>query len=459
MPERGEDSRRSAIRQMVREQLRLLLADGNFDGAKSLLQPVQSVDVAEAIDGLPHPMQLGAFRLLDKQTAIEVYEYLPLPSQQALIEQFRDLEILTVVDGMSPDDRARLFDELPPRLVRKAIAQLSPEERERTALLLGYGPETAGRLMTQEYLALPESLTVDRMANRIRAHAAESEVNYYVYLLDERRCLSGVVSLRTLLLADQAARVVDVMERDVVFATTDTDREEVARLIQRYDLIALPVTDADRTLVGVVTVDDAIDVLQAEATEDIYTMGAVQSEGESYFQATLSAVARKRLPWLFVLLFTNVLTIWVMQNFEDVLDKVVALAFFTPLLIDTGGNVGAQSSTVVIRGLSTNELVNRKPLTVVIRECIAGSVLGLLLGVAVIVLVMLFIGQLTIGLTVGISLLCIATIAATTGAGLPFLFASMGYDPALMSSPFITTVVDVLGIVIYLSIAKILLGL
>ncbi|MEM9568756.1 MAG: magnesium transporter, partial [Cyanobacteria bacterium P01_E01_bin.34] len=420
MPGRGEDSRRSAIRQMVREQLKLLLADGNFNGAKSLLQPVQSVDVAEAIDGLPQPMQLGAFRLLGKQAAIEVYEYLPRLTQQALIEQFRDLEILNVVDGMSPDDRARLFDELPPRLARKAIAGLSTEERQRTALLLGYGPETAGRLMTPEYLALPDSLTVEQMASRIRAYAAESEVSYYVYLLDGRRRLSGVVSLRTLLLAEPEALIADVMDRDVVFANTDTDREEVAKLIQRYDLIALPVTDGDRALVGVVTVDDAIDVLQAETTEDIYTMGAVQSEGESYFQATLSAVARKRLPWLFVLLFTNVLTIWVMQNFEDVLDEVVALAFFTPLLIDAGGNVGAQSSTVVIRGLSTNELAHRNPLVVVARECIAGSVLGLLLGLAVIVLVMLFIGQLEIGLTVGISLLCIASIAATTGAGLPF---------------------------------------
>ncbi|MGK7909882.1 MAG: magnesium transporter [Synechococcus sp.] len=459
MPGRGEDSRRSEIRQMVREQLKLLLADGNFNGAKSLLQPVQSVDVAEAIDGLPKPMQLGAFRLLGKQAAIEVYEYLPLLTQQALIEQFRDLEILNVVDRMSPDDRARLFDELPPRLARKAIAGLSTEERQRTALLLGYGPETAGRLMTPEYLALPDLLTVEQIASRVRAYAAESEVSYYVYLLDEQRRLSGVVSLRTLLLAEPEARITDVMDRDVVFANTDTDREEVAMLIQRYDLIALPVTDGDRSLVGVVTVDDAIDVLQAETTEDIYTMGAVQSEGESYFQAKLSAVARKRLPWLFILLFTNVLTIWVMQNFEDVLDEVVALAFFTPLLIDAGGNVGAQSSTVVIRGLSTNELAHRNPLVVVVRECIAGSVLGLLLGLAVIVLVVLFVGQLEIGLTVGISLLCIASIAATTGAGLPFLFANLGFDPALMASPFITTVVDILGIVIYLSVAKTLLGL
>jgi magnesium transporter len=209
----------------------------------------------------------------------------------------------------------------------------------------------------------------------------------------------------------------------------------------------------------VVTVDDAIDILQTEATEDIYTMGAVQAEGEDYFQASLLTVTRKRLPWLSILLITNTLTIFVMSNFEDILDEVVALAFFTPLLIDAGGNVGAQSSTVVIRGLSTEELKHRKPLWVIMRESLAGGLLGLLLGIAVIALIFTFMGQPQIGLTVGVSLFCIAIIAATTGAGLPFLFNALGFDPALMSAPFITTVVDILGILIYLTIATLLLGL
>ncbi len=360
---------------------------------------------------------------------------------------------------MAPDDRASLFDELPPRLVRRILAQLTPAERQATSLLLGYQAETAGRLMTPEYIALPEELTVAEAAAQIRAMASDREVSYYIYVVDNQQRLSGVASLRDLLLAEQSQRLGDVMNRDVVFVQTDADQEVVARTIQRYDLVALPVVDRDHTLVGAVTVDDAIDILQAEATEDIYIMGAVQSEGESYFQSSLAVITRKRVPWLFVLLLTNALTIVVMQSFEEVLDEVVALAFFTPLLIDAGGNVGAQSSTVVIRGLSTEELKYRKPLWVILRETVAGASLGLLLGTAVIILGFIFIGQWQIGLTVGLSLLCITIIAATTGAGLPFLFNALGFDPALMSAPFITTVVDVLGILIYLTTAKVLLGL
>ncbi|MDT9197633.1 MULTISPECIES: magnesium transporter [Limnospira] len=459
MQEIEEKSSRSELRAIVREQLRLLLEDRNWEGVKTLLLPVQPVDIAEAIDGLPKAMQLTAFRLLSKAEAVEVYEHLSTDIQQSLIEEFRDSELLEIVNSMAPDDRAGLFDELPPRLVRRVLAQLSPEERKATSQLLGYQAGTAGRLMTPEYIALRYNLTIKEASDRIRQLARDREVSYYVYVVDEQRRLMGVASLRDLLLADLDQFLGDIINPDVVFAQTDTDQEEVARSIQRYDLVALPVVDRDHTLVGVVTVDDAIDILQKEATEDIYIMGAVRSEGESYFQSNLATITRKRIPWLFILLITNALTIFVMSNFEAVLDEVVALAFFTPLLIDAGGNVGAQSSTVVIRGLSTEELKYKKPLWVIIRESMTGGLLGILLGVVVIGMVFVFLGQIKIGLTVGISLLCITIIAATAGAGLPFLFHSFGLDPALMSSPFITTIVDILGIWIYLSTAKLLLGL
>lgn len=459
MQEIEEKSSRSELRAIVREQLRLLLEDRNWEGAKTLLMPVQPVDIAEAIDGLSKAMRLTAFRLLSKQQAVEVYEHLSTEIQQSLIEEFKDSELLEIVNSMAPDDRAGLFDELPPRLVRRVLAQLSPEERQATSQLLGYQPGTAGRLMTPEYIALKQNLTIKQASDRIRQLARDREVSYYTYVVDEQRRLMGVASLRDLLLAEPDQLLGDVINADVVFAQTDTDQEEVARSIQRYDLVALPVVDRDRTLVGVVTVDDAIDILQEEATEDIYIMGAVRSEGDSYFQSNLFTITRKRIPWLFILLITNTLTIFVMSNFEEVLNQVVALAFFTPLLIDAGGNVGSQSATVVIRGLSTEELKYKKPVWVIIRESLTGGLLGILLGVVVIAMVFVFLGQIEIGLTVGISLLCITIIAATAGAGLPFLFHSFGLDPALMSSPFITTIVDILGIWIYLSTAKLLLGL
>jgi magnesium transporter len=454
-----ESRSRTELRGIITEQLRLLIEQRNLEGAKGLLVPVQAVDVADAIGGLPQAMRLVAFRLLPRGKAVEVYEYCSTDVQEALIQEFQDQEILDIVDSMAPDDRARLFDELPPQVVRRILAQLTPDERAATSQLLGYRAETAGRLMTPEYIALGETLTVAQAGDSVRELARDREVSYYIYVTDQFQTLTGVISLRDLLLADPSLTLREVMNREVIFAQTDADQEEAAQLIQRYDLAALPIVDREHNLVGVMTVDDAMDVLQIEATEDIYTMGAVRSEGKSYFQSNLLSVTRKRIPWLSVLLLTNVMTIFVMSNFEEILDEVVALAFFTPLLIDTGGNVGAQSSTVVIRALSTDELKHRKTLWVILRESLAGGMLGILLGVAVIVLAYVLMGQVQVGLAVGISLFCIAVIAATTGAGLPFLFNAMGFDPALMSAPFITTVVDILGIFIYLSIASMLLGI
>ncbi|NJL47596.1 MAG: magnesium transporter [Leptolyngbyaceae cyanobacterium SM2_5_2] len=447
------------LREVITEQLRLLLEQRNYEGAKALLVPVQPVDIAEALDGLAKPMSLVAFRLLPRNKAVEVYEYCSTEVQEALIEEFQDQEILDIVNSMAPDDRAMLFDELPPQVVRRILPQLTPEERQATSQLLGYQPQTAGRLMTPEYIYLKDELTVAQAADKVRELARDREVSYYVYTTDDHNKLAGVMSLRDLLLTDPNQPLQEVMNRDVIFAYTDTDQEEAAQLIQRYDLNALPIVDREKVLVGVMTVDDAMDVLQQETTEDIYTMGAVRSEGDSYFQANLVSVTRKRLPWLFILLLTNTLTILVMSNFEEILDQVVALAFFTPLLIDTGGSIGAQSSTVVIRGLSTDELKHRRPWWVIVRECVAGGILGIFLAIAVIVLVFVTMGETAIGITVGVSLLGIAIVAATIGALLPFVFDHFKLDPAMMSAPFITTVVDILGIFIYLSIATMMLGL
>ena len=450
---------RSELRELVRAQLQILLEQRNFEGAKALLVPVKPVDIAEAIEELPEAMQVIAFRLLNKAEAIEVYEDLDSSVQQSLIEKFKTQEAIDLVDKMSPDERAKLFDELPPKVVRRLILQLSPSERQATSLLLGYQADTAGRIMTPEYIAIKEYLTATEAQEQIRSLARDSEVSYYLYVTDDSKRLIGILSLKDLILASPEQTLGQIMTRDVVYAHTDTDREEVARLIQRYDLLALPIVDREDHLVGVVTVDDVIDILQEEATEDIYKMGAVQSDGDSYFQKSLLEVAKKRTPWLLILLITNSITILIMSSYEAVLEEVVALAFFTPLLIDAGGNVGAQSSTVVIRGLSTDELRDKKPSFVIFRELMAGGMLGIILGILVIVVVFVFLGRGEISVTVGVSLLSITMIAATTGAALPFLFHSLGFDPALMSAPLITTVVDILGILIYLNIAKVLLGI
>ncbi|GAB4366386.1 MAG: magnesium transporter [Elainellaceae cyanobacterium] len=437
----------------------MLLEQNNLPGAKALLVPVQPADIAEAIEVLPEPIQVIAFRLLSKAEAIEVYEHLDSAVQQSLIEEFKRQEVLDIVDKMSPDDRARLFDELPAKVISRLLAQLSPDERRATALLLGYGAGTAGRIMTPEYISLKEHWTIAQALERIRRLAHVSETIYYLYVTDAARHLTGILSLRALVTAQPEQTIGEIMVREVVHVQTDTDQEEVARLIQRYDFLAVPVVDTEQRLVGIITVDDVLDILEEETTEDIYTLGGVQSGADSYFQTNLLTVARRRVVWLFVLLITNTITTAVIRSQQDVLQQVVALAFFIPLLIGTGGNVGAQSSTVVIRGLNTDEINKKRSLNVIRREAIAGLFLGLMLGVVVLVWAFVLQGNLAVAIAVGISLVGISVLASVAGSALPFLFQTLGLDPALMSAPFITTAVDVFGVLIYLNIARLILGI
>ncbi|MFH7244417.1 MAG: magnesium transporter [Spirulina sp.] len=447
------------VQDTAQASLQGLLESGRFDDVRAMLIPMQPADVAEMIDELPDTFQAVAFRLLPKDEAIEVYEYLPSRVQQALLTEFRHPEVLEIVDRMSPDDRARLFDELPAKVVRRLLVDMSPAERNATALLLGYPDESAGRIMTSEFVTLRGSLTAAQALDRIRRLARSSETIYTLYVTDNFRHLLGTLSLRDLVLAQPDQLIEEIMTQEVVFVKTDTDQEEAALLIQHYDFLALPVVDSELRLVGIVTIDDLMDVIEAEVTEDIYTAGGVQSAGDDYFQTNLITVARKRVVWLLVLLVTNTATSAVIKGQEDLLQQVVILTAFIPLLIGAGGNVGAQSSTVVIRGLNTEDVQPSDMAYIVGRETLAGLLLGLLLGSAVTLWAFFLEGDLGVALSVGLSLIAISLIATFAGAALPFLFKALKFDPALMSAPFITTAVDVLGVLIYLNIARLILGI
>ncbi|QIZ70481.1 magnesium transporter [Oxynema aestuarii] len=449
---------RKELRELVRSQLQALLEQGDLQGAKAILVPVQPPDIAEAIEGLPEHMQAIAFRLLSKNEATEVYEHVNSSVQQSLLEVFRRQEVLDIIDNMSPDDRARLFDELPAKVVRRLRAQLSPSEWQATAILMGYEAGTAGRIMTPEYISLKEHFTVSQTLERIRNLASVTEMIYYLYVTDAARRLTGIVSLRHLVTAQPEETIGEIMTREVVYISTDTDQEEVARLIQRYDFLAVPVVDSEKRLVGIITVDDVIDIIEQETTEDIYALGGVQSEGDNYFHTNLITVARRRVVWLFVLLITNTVTGTIINAQQDILQQVVVLAAFIPLLTGTGGNVGAQSSTVVIRGLNTDEIRLLGPVQVVWREALAGALLGSILGVMATIWAYFLQGRLGVAISVGFSLIAISVLASVSGSALPFLFRSLKLDPALMSAPFITTAVDVLGVLIYFSIARLILG-
>ncbi len=441
----------------VRSQLLMLLEQGSLGQAKDVLVHLLPADIAEAIEELPEAQQAIAFRLLSKDEAIEVYEDLNSNVQQSLVEEFKRQDVLDIVDKMSPDDRARLFDELPAKVVSRLLGQLSPMERQATALLLGYEADTAGRIMTPEYISLKENLTAFQALERIRSLARFTETVYYLYVVDVARHLTGILSLRDLVTAQTEQTIGEIMTRDVVSVNTDADQEAVARTIQRYDFLAMPVVDREQRLVGIVTVDDVIDIFEEETTEDIYRMGGVQSGGDDYFQTDLITVARRRVVWLLVLLLTNTGTTAVIHSQEAMLQKVVALSSFIPLLIGTGGNVGAQSSTVVIRSLNVDQLESNHPMWVIRREAMAGAVLGLMLGVIVVIWAYFLQGSLAVAIAVGISLVAISILASVAGSALPFVFRAIGFDPALMSAPFITTAVDVLGVTIYFAVAGFIL--
>ena len=443
----------------IAAQLKELLIAGNYDTAKLILQPSQPVDIAEAIGSLPQILQALAFRLLKKNEAIEVYEYLDPIVQQTLLDRLRSGEVLEIVEKMSPDDRVQLFDELPAKVVRKFLSALSPGERKVTAELLGYEPETAGRLMTTEFIDLKEMQTAEEALSLVRKRAPFTETIYSLYVTDRERHLTGILSLRDLVTAEPSKQIGEVMTRDVVNTTTDTNQEEVARAIQRYDFLALPVVDKENRLVGIVTVDDLIDVIEQEATRDIYAAGAVQAGDEDdYFQSSLFTIARRRIVWLLILVLANGITTKVIAMNDQILSQVVILAAFIPLLIGTGGNVGAQSSTVVIRGLSTQKIKSLGALKAILKETFTGALLGVLMLFVVIPFAWWQGNGPLIGFAVGISLISITTLAATAGALLPLLFDRMGLDPALMSSPFITTVTDIAGVFIYLNTATWLLA-
>ncbi|MDJ0675204.1 MAG: magnesium transporter [Calothrix sp. MO_167.B42] len=457
---RDADMSRRELRDLVRKQLQMLLEEGDFSGAKAILVPVQPVDIAEAIEGLPEAMHALAFRLLSKDESIEVYEYLDYSIQERLIGELRSHDVLDIVDKMSPDDRAKLFDELPAKIVNRLLEQLSPAERQATAQLLGYEANTAGRIMTPELISLKENFTVANALERIRSLANASEIIYYLYITDAARHLTGIVSLRELVISQPDRTMGEIMTKEVVFVHTDADQEEVARLIQRYDFLAVPVVDREKRLVGIVTVDDVIDILEEETTEDIYALGGgVQSGGDNYFQTGLLAVARKRVVWLLVLLVTNTITGTIIKSEEGILQKFVTLAAFIPLLTGTGGNVGAQSSTVVIRGMNTDEIRSLGTFQVIVREGMAGALLGVMLGSIATVWAFLLQNNLEVAMAVGCSLIAISVLASISGSALPFLFRFLKLDPALMSAPFITTAVDVAGVLIYFNLARIILKL
>ena len=414
-------------------------------------------DIVDELVRLDDATMAVAFRLLDRDRATEVFEALVPHYQQRLLHGLRDERLVSLIEALDPDDRVRLLDEMPAKVANRLLGVLSPEEHALTTTLLGYPEESAGRLMSPEFVSLRSTMTVREALAKIKSDGVDAETIYALPVLDDERHLIGVTGLRALVLTDPDVRIEDVMRADVHSVTTHTDREPAARLVREQGLIALPVVDGEDRLVGVLTVDDAMDVLQAEESEDAALQGGRSPVSEPYLALSVIRMARTRAVWLLILIVAAALTVNILQIFEDSLTEVVALALFVPLLIDTGGNCGSQASTAMVRALAVAEVRPSDLRRVLWREARVGVMLGLMLGVAVFVPVAL-IWAADLALVVSGSVVAICAWATVVGSALPFAARRFGIDPAVVSAPLVTTLVDATGLLIYFGFARLILG-
>ena len=422
---------------------------------KSDLNRLQAVDVGEYISKLPRKKRALAFRLLNKGQAINVFEYLPPEIQQQLINSLHDSRVVQIVEEMSPDERAVLFDELPAGVVKRLLHELSPEQRQATATILGYPEGTAGRVMTTEYVRLQEGLTVGEALEKIRRQDRDKETIYYAYVTDYNRKLRSVVSLRQLLFSLPDALLRDIASDRVVKIKTETPQEEVAQLMKRYDLIALPVVDREKRLVGIVTIDDVVDILEEEATEDIQKLAGV-SGGDEAALSPPQVTIRKRLPWLLGNIALYVTAANVIAPFQQVITIVPVLAIIMPILANSSGNVAFQVLSVTVRGLGVGEITPKDTLKVLRKELLAGLGTAIGLGSALAGLSLMWApsGEHWVSFVAGAVMSVNVLIAVTLGTVLPMGFKQLNLDPALICGPLMTTTLDAIGFLTFLSLVS-----
>lgn len=417
------------------------------------LNQLQAVDAGDYIADLPLERRAIAFRLLNKEQAITVFEYLPQDVQEELIDSLHAVDVRRIVDSMRPDDRAELFDELPARIVRRLLQQLSPSERAATATILGYPEGTAGRVMTTEYVRLRQGLTVGQALSKIRLTDQDKETVYYAYVTDDNRKLVQVVSLRQLLFSLPDALIQDIASDRVIKAYTEMPQEEVARLMKRYDLLAVPVVDREDRLVGIVTIDDVVDILEEEATEDIQKLAGV-SGGDEAALSPPRVTIQKRLPWLLGNIGLYIGAASAIAPFQEVISTVPVLAVIMPILSNTSGNVAIQALSVTVRGLGVGEVTHKDTFKILRKEVLAGLGTAIALGFALGTLSLIWSqsGNYWVAPIAALVMMVNVLVAASMGTLLPMGLKRLNLDPALISGPLLTTTLDAVGFFTFLSV-------
>lgn len=446
---------------MLSQESKIELAHiSDLNQLKVELNQIPAIDAGDYIADLLPSDRAIAFRLLNKGQAIDVFEYLPAEIQEDLIGDLHNSQVRHIIEEMRPDDRVALFDELPAGVVKRLLQQLSPEERQATATILGYDEGTAGRLMTTEYVRLRQGLTVGEALAKIRQSDQDKETIYYAYVTDDNRQLLQVVSLRQLLFTLPDTLIKDVASDRVIKVSTETTQESMARLMQRYDLIAMPVVDREDRLVGIITIDDVVDIIEEEATEDMQRLAGVGSGDESALSTPAEKI-RSRLPWLLAMMVLYIGASSSIAPFQSIITKIPVIAVIMPLFSNTGGTVGIQALTVTIRSLGVGDVNTDDTLKILRRELIAGVGIALSLGSMMILIASLLWTSPTerwVALVAG-AVMALNTLAAVTlGTMLPMAFKRLNLDPALLSGPLVTTLLDSIGFILFFSMISISLN-
>ena len=442
------------------ETIQELLQTQQYTRLRQLLVDLNDADIAACMAELPEQRMVKAFRILPKDLAADIFSYLDVDLQQMVITSLTDREAASIIDNLMADDAVDLLEEMPANVVKRLLENASPETRRDINHLLRYPEDSAGSIMTVEYVDLKENLTVEGAIDRIRRVGLDSETINICYVLDAQRKLLGTVALRYLLLSQPDGTIGDIMHENVVSVHTHTDQEEVAHQFQKYGFTAMPVVDNENRLVGIITVDDIVDVIEEEATEDMEKMAALVPSDKPYMRTSVWETYKKRIPWLLLLMVSATFTGSIITSFEDALSVYVALTAFIPMLMDTGGNAGGQASVTIIRGLSLGEIGYGDVPRILWKELRTAVLCGGTLAAANFAKLMLFdrVG-LAVALVVCLTLVAAVVMAMLVGCLLPMAAKKLGFDPAVMASPFITTIVDALSLLVYFQIAGLMLGL
>ncbi|MBR0462179.1 MAG: magnesium transporter [Erysipelotrichaceae bacterium] len=442
----------------MKEKIIELLADENFKELKEFLADANEADIAECLDELEQSDVAVVFRLLKKDEAADIFSRMDPDTQENLIEILSDKEIASIVSKLYVDDAADLVDELPANLVTRVLNNSSEAKRKAINEILKYPDDSAGSIMTTEYASLDEDATVQDAFDRIRKRGLTKETIYTIYITDKDRHLVGVTTAKELLLAEPDTRMSELMEENVIAIPTTEDKEEVAKMFDKYDFLAMPVVDSENRLVGIVTVDDAMDVMSEENEEDFEKMAAIAPSEEDYMKESIFAQYKNRIVWLLVLMLSSIVTGKIITNYENAFAAVPLLVSFIPMIMDTGGNCGSQASTMVIRALATDEVETKDVLKVWWREiriaCLVGATLAVVNGIRI----YLQYHDLPLSIVIGITLFCTACLAKSLGCLLPILAKTLKLDPAYMASPMITTMVDACSLVIFFNVALMLMN-